>query len=126
MPTTLTAKQMTQINVRIDSQLKAEGDSALAAAGITPTQAVRAVWTIAAKNAGTPKKLHATLFPTEAKTALLTKDEIKQKNAKIIEEGASICEQAYKKMGLKHPYKTSQFSFKELKEAAYLESIETF
>ena len=34
----------TQMNVRIDSTLKREGDEALASAGISPTEAVRALW----------------------------------------------------------------------------------
>ena len=34
----------TQMNVRIDSTLKREGDEALASAGISPTEAVRSLW----------------------------------------------------------------------------------
>lgn len=41
MPVAIDAVQM---NVRIDRELKREGDAALAAAGYTPSQAVRALW----------------------------------------------------------------------------------
>lgn len=36
-----------QVNVRIDANMKTAGDAALAAAGITPTQAVRMLWSLA-------------------------------------------------------------------------------
>ena len=38
----------TQINVRIDRALKSSGDAALSDAGITPSEAIRAVWELAA------------------------------------------------------------------------------
>lgn len=42
------------MNTRIDAQLKAEGDAALASAGYSPSQAVRAVWTWAAAHEHDP------------------------------------------------------------------------
>ncbi|MEE8716648.1 MAG: hypothetical protein SOI26_07955 [Coriobacteriales bacterium] len=45
----------TQMNLRIDATLKREGDDALAAAGYTPTQAVRALWGFAAQHRGQPE-----------------------------------------------------------------------
>ncbi len=49
-----------QMNVGIDSSLKERGDAVLAGAGYTPTQAVRALWTIASGNKGNPSRLIAT------------------------------------------------------------------
>lgn len=37
-----------QINVRLDADLKRSGDAALSRAGMTPSQAVRALWQLAA------------------------------------------------------------------------------
>ena len=37
-----------QINVRLDADLKRSGDAALSKAGMTPSQAVRALWQLAA------------------------------------------------------------------------------
>ena len=37
-----------QINVRLDADLKRSGDAALSRAGLTPSQAVRALWQLAA------------------------------------------------------------------------------
>ena len=39
---------MTQMNVRIDEDLKAAGDAAFRAAGVTPSEVVRSVWEYAA------------------------------------------------------------------------------
>ena len=45
----------TQMNLRIDATLKRDGDAALAAAGYTPTQAVRTLWRFAARHQGQPE-----------------------------------------------------------------------
>lgn len=50
-----------QMNTRIDRTLKREGDAALAAAGYTPSQAVRALWEIAVKLRKSPEKLRTLL-----------------------------------------------------------------
>lgn len=110
-----------QVNVRINPQLKSQGDEGLAAAGITPTQAVRAVWELAAQNKNTPDRLKAVLFPGQDE---VDSDEVaaqKQYRSKLIEEGSLICEQAYKQIGLNKPYATTDLSYAELKEAAYFE-----
>ena len=43
-----------QINVRLDADLKRSGDAALSRAGMTPSQAVRALWQLAASLADRP------------------------------------------------------------------------
>ena len=55
-----------QINARIEPELKASGDAALAAAGLSPTQAIRALWELAARNADNPSAIEAALFPERA------------------------------------------------------------
>lgn len=42
--------EMAQMNTRIDRRLKERGDAALARAGFTPSQAVRALWEFAAEH----------------------------------------------------------------------------
>lgn len=113
--------KLTQINVRIDSQLKAEGDAVLATAGITPTQAVRAIWTLAANAARTPNKLNDVLFPEKSESAAKTKDSEMKRRAKIIEAGSSICNIAYEKMGIEPHSAAEKYTYEELKAAAYLE-----
>ena len=55
-----------QMNVRIDAELKREGDYALAQAGFTPTEAVRALYQIVAAEASDPAKVRELLRTSEA------------------------------------------------------------
>ncbi len=118
------ATAMAQVNVRINSQLKSQGDEGLAAAGLTPTQAVRAVWELAAQNKNSPNQLKAALFPAQDEADSNEAAEQKQYRAKLIEEGSLICKQAYQRMGLNELYATANLSYAELKEAAYFEKHE--
>lgn len=59
----------TQINVRIDRALKSSGDAALLDAGITPSEAIRAVWELAVRLRDSPQALRAILFPCSAEEA---------------------------------------------------------
>lgn len=52
-----TTTEMTQINVRIDSSLKRQGDAALQQAGYTPSQAIRLLWRKAASHANRPETI---------------------------------------------------------------------
>ena len=49
----------TQMNVRLEDDLKRRGDAAFAAAGYTPTQVVRRIWERAAETGGDPEALVA-------------------------------------------------------------------
>lgn len=51
--------ELTQMNTRIDRTLKERGDAALARAGFTPSQAVRALWKFAAEHE--PKEIEVLL-----------------------------------------------------------------
>ena len=55
-----------QINVRLDADLKRSGDAALSKAGMTPSQAVRALWQLAASLADRPGALEDILLPSRA------------------------------------------------------------
>lgn len=59
----------TQMNIRIDSAVKSEGDLALAQAGYTPTQAVRLLWEYARRKLGDIqglRELLASLMETDS------------------------------------------------------------
>lgn len=70
-----------QVNARIDADLKATGDAALAAAGFTPTQAVRMLWSLAVRYQGEPEKLRAALDPDAAEPTL---DELAERQRKAV------------------------------------------
>ena len=55
-----------QMNVRMDSALKASGDAALAQAGYTPSAAVRALWAFAATHATAPQEITSLLNSAES------------------------------------------------------------
>ena len=56
---------VTQMNIRIDSTVKSEGDLALAQAGYTPTQAVRLLWEFARRKLGDIQGLREVLASLE-------------------------------------------------------------
>ena len=58
----------------------ATGDAALAAAGLTPTQAVRMLWSLAVRYQSEPEKLRAALDPD---TAEPTPDELAERQRKV-------------------------------------------
>lgn len=56
MATTLLDRHSVQMNVRMDRQLKEAGDAVLASLGMTPSQAVRALWEYLVVNGRMPSK----------------------------------------------------------------------
>ena len=54
-----------QLNARLDRDLKASGDAALALIGFSPTQAVRALWEKAAKRGKDLEEVARLLAPAE-------------------------------------------------------------
>lgn len=56
MPTSILDTRPVQMNVRIDRQLKEAGDTVLAHIGMTPSQAVRALWEYLVINERMPSK----------------------------------------------------------------------
>lgn len=108
---------MTQMNVRIDEQLRIEGNAALESVGISPAQMVRAVWSYAARNKNNPLKLkHDLKFLEEDKAP----SEEVQRRLDLIAEGQKIVEDFYREMGIT-PSGTDDTPYEVLKEQAYLE-----
>lgn len=57
----------TQMNLRIDAQVKERGDAALAQAGYSPSRAVRAIWEFAASHTHDPQAVKNLLEQAEPK-----------------------------------------------------------
>ena len=117
----MAATMTVQVNARIDAKLKREGDAALAAAGLTPTQAVRALWELATHLKESPGQLRAALLPDERQREQAARDKEIQRKLKLVKEGASLMERSYRSNGLPWPPPTSELSYDELKELAYRE-----
>lgn len=69
MATTLLDRRSVQMNVRLDSQLKEAGDAVLARIGMTPSQAVRALWEYLVVNGCMPSKSGAALSSSDMAVA---------------------------------------------------------
>lgn len=52
-----------QVNTRLDTELKTRGDRALARAGFSPSQAIRALWQLASNHHNEPEVLRDLLNP---------------------------------------------------------------
>lgn len=92
------AHRQAQVNARIDANLKAAGDAGLAAAGYTPTQAVRALWALAKRCQNDPQKLRAALDPDAEDVA----DELadRQRRCEAVQRGAEIVQSFFADMGI--------------------------
>ena len=87
-----------QVNARIDADLKATGD-ARAAAGLTPTQAVRMLWSLAVRYQGEPEKLREALDPDAAEP---TPDELAERQRKVeaVRRGSNLMMEFFKERGI--------------------------
>ena len=88
-----------QINARIPAELKSRGDAGLARAGLTPTQAVRALWDLAASNVDKPEAVERSLFPDQVASADARARSARERRANAIAQGPSIVREAYEANG---------------------------
>lgn len=68
------------VNVRMTPAARAAGSAALAAAGITPTEAVRALWAFAARHASEPARVRDLVEALKGKgaEAVLSQEKLEQ------------------------------------------------
>ena len=119
MGTTATA----QINARIDPELKARGDEALAAAGLSPTQAIRALWELAARNADRPDAIGSALCPDRDRKTDAARESRRAARLAAAQRGPTIVAQAYPAIGIQsHDAPAPELSYDELKELAHRSS----
>ena len=111
-----------QVNARIDAELKAEGDAALAAAGITPTKAVRMLWQLAVRYRDDPEKLLAALDPDAAEPSA---DELAERQRKVeaARRGANLMKEFFEERGIELRPDPEPLSYEELRELALEERM---
>lgn len=112
---TASAQRQSQINARIDAQLKTTGDAGLAAAGYTPTQAVRALWALATRFKNEPAKIRVALDPDGD----VTSDDLAERKRRLeaAQRGAGLVDSLCKQYGL--PGSSSDLaslSYRELRD----------
>lgn len=110
-----------QINVRIDADLKRRGDASLAQSGLTPTGAVRALWELAASCADTPEAIEDALFPRRKRRERDEAAARRARRAEAIAAGSHAVEDAYRAAGLAWPPQSAALPDADLKELAYEE-----
>ena len=76
-----------QINVRLDADLKRSGDAALSRAGMTPSQAVRALWQLAASLADRPGALEDILLPSRARAEQREREKAAKRKLELMGSG---------------------------------------
>lgn len=115
-----------QMNIRLDTALKAKGDSALAAAGFNPSQAVRALWELAVRYKDTPAKLVAILNPDKVSEEEAALEAERQRKLALVHEWDKKMEAFYQELGIKPDpnHLINKLSYKQLRELAYLEDAQ--
>lgn len=111
-----------QINARLNPVLKQRGDEGLLGAGLSPSQAIRALWELAARNTDNPEAIQRALFPERAEAQEADLSAALCCRAEAIGKGAHVVEDAYRAMGVVlAPPSTAGLSYDELQDLAYQE-----
>lgn len=112
-----------QINARIEPALKVAGDKALAAAGLSPTQAIRGLWELAASLTERPQEIRSALFPTQE--AMRKRSEARANQEYVSERLAALerldaeFRSTYARLGIAWEAPREELSLEELKWEAY-------
>ena len=112
-----------QLNVRMDPALKAAGDAGLADIGFSPSEAVRALWTLAArrgKDAMQVKKLLATASNTVAEETAVEEPDVPD----VLRRGWNIVPEGMAKLGITlKPRSDTPESYEDMLYEEYLERM---
>ena len=112
--------QMTQMNVRIEADLKEQGDRAFERIGSSPSEMVRALWRYASRHAADPETLRRLLGELKGE------DTAENGVPEPPPQGWEIMEEAYRALGitptpLPEDEDERMAYYAKLKEEAYLE-----
>lgn len=109
----------TQMNVRIEEDVKASGDAVFERLGYTPTQVVRIMWQYASLHAGDPDVVEELLVGAQRAIDPIEAEE-RTRVAEGFEQGLLIYERYLEELGLAS-LEPSGLSDEELLEEAYRE-----
>lgn len=113
---------LTQMNIRIDADLKTRADRALEAAGLTPTKAVRALWERIAELEDRPQEIAKLIAPAGASDGPSLEDE-RVRKLEAARMGAQIVSNALEGRGIDAASIDDDLSYKELRERALMERL---
>ena len=106
-----------QMNIRMDSALKASGNAVIAKLGYTPSQVVRALWEFATVQGALPPAL--THLLRDNRDANTTRDSTPDRAS----EGAALVSSFYRQVGIEEPA-DSPIDYDELRQLAAAEQLE--
>ncbi len=113
-----------QLNVRMDPQLKAAGDAGLADIGFSPSEAVRALWTLAAhrgKDALQVKKLLAMASSAAVEEAAAEDPDVPD----VLRRGWNIVPDGMAKLGIAlKPRRDTPDAYEDMLYEEYLERMQ--
>lgn len=107
-----------QMNVRIDDDIRIEGNAAFESVGWSPSQAARALWGYAARNRQRPRKLREMMNSLEESGGGRKK---KSQPSEAVLRGPLLIQEFREKHGLKPPKPEEMSSYEELREEAFYE-----
>lgn len=110
---------LSQINARIDAGQKSAGDAALASAGISPSEAIRALWGLAARYSGEPARISALLFPEKEEQAQKELAEARRRKVALVQRCGTLVDDELARRGIGIAYVPDARSYEQLKEDAY-------
>ena len=105
-----------QLNVRLDASLREMGNAALDRIGVTPSQAVRALWEYLAVQGALPPALKVDSRPAD-------RDGATSRRSEVAREGEDIVSGFYRSVGVPEPAGRG-VDYNELREAAAAELLE--
>lgn len=103
----------TQMNVRLDAKLKAAGDAVLEQEGVTPSQAVRALWECLVVEGRVPDGVRVALDGWKFDTKELER----KMRLESIERGANLVRDFYRQFGIPEPDPNREIDYDALLEA---------
>ena len=115
----------TQMNVRINEDIKAAGDAALASIGLTPSGMVQAIWSYAARNRHNKKALRelAQFAKEDPKAEAKKQRSEAERKHDLVMKGPQIYLDMLDRMGIENPGQAHMPSDDELLYQAYLDKM---
>lgn len=113
------AELTAQMNVRMSRSVKEAGDAALAAAGLSPSEVVRAVWEKAARRGKDLEEVVSLLRPAEQVVRDASdEDDLVTRGSRIVEEGM-------RELGIDiRRVSIPELTYEELREQALADRLE--
>lgn len=101
-----------QMNIRINDNLKVAGDSALAEIGYAPSEAIRALWSIAARRGESLERVEALLNEN-------TENVNASKRAEALRSSWNAIDNGLRSLGLENVHMNSEDDSELLEDALY-------